>query len=102
MRTASYDPEARLAADAKYCLSAENKSFDGCADFKLSSRDWLDDGPTTADKSCEDYRAFLANKRARAKQSAIDQINAIKGRLNDLIAEHNDNVAAERKLRNVK
>ncbi|MDR1009300.1 MAG: hypothetical protein LBL52_03555 [Rickettsiales bacterium] len=102
VKVASLDPDAKFQTDAKYCSApATNKSAEGCDEQVLSTgaREWLKSGSITAEKSCADYDAFLADKRRQAKDSASESINSVKTKLADFIREYNQVQDAERKLR---
>ncbi|MDR0367286.1 MAG: hypothetical protein LBH41_01790, partial [Rickettsiales bacterium] len=64
-----------------------------------SAAAWRNAPPATMDKSCEDYAAFLSDKRRRAKESAMESLSSIKSKLNDVINEYNKTQNAERLLK---
>jgi hypothetical protein len=97
------DPKSEFKGMSEFCSSPrDNKRVEGCTENTLSERElsnkWKNLPPMTVKKSCDDYKAFLADKKKKAKESAESFINTLKMSLGQKIGAYNSNLYAKKRL----
>jgi hypothetical protein len=97
------DPKNEFKGMSEFCASPrDNKRVEGCNDVTLSERElsnkWKNLPPMTVKKSCDDYKAFLADKKKKAKESAESFITTLKMSLGQKIGAYNSNLFAKKRL----